>query len=73
MSLTSPGASSFPSEASVASETFSFSHVEGYDYEFDPPLDVKYECPICLSTLKEPCQTNCGHRFCRDCIHRWLR
>lgn len=72
MSLTSPGPS-FPSEASAGSESFSFSHLEGYDFEFDPPLDVKYECPICLSILKEPCQTNCGHRFCRDCIHRWLR
>ncbi|XP_064599871.1 TNF receptor-associated factor 6-like [Liolophura sinensis] len=45
---------------------------EGYDYEFVPQPDPKYECPICLLILREPCQTECGHRFCRGCITRWL-
>ncbi|KAK2569488.1 TNF receptor-associated factor 6 [Acropora cervicornis] len=28
---------------------------EGYDEYFDPPLENKYECPICLLGLREPC------------------
>ncbi|XP_076035019.1 TNF receptor-associated factor 6-like [Oratosquilla oratoria] len=41
---------------------------EGFDYEFVPPLDPKYECAICLLGLRAPMQTPCGHRFCRNCI-----
>ncbi|XP_071513503.1 TNF receptor-associated factor 6-like [Panulirus ornatus] len=41
---------------------------EGYDYEFVPPLDPKYECAICLLGLRSPVQTTCGHRFCKECI-----
>ncbi|XP_015777915.1 PREDICTED: TNF receptor-associated factor 6-like isoform X11 [Acropora digitifera] len=46
---------------------------EGYDEYFDPPLENKYECPICLLGLREPVQTLCGHRFCRGCILRSIR
>ena len=46
---------------------------EGYDEYFDPPLESKYECPICLLGLREPVQTSCGHRFCRGCILRSIR
>ena len=46
---------------------------EGFDEYFDPPLESKYECPICLLGLREPVQTSCGHRFCRGCIVRSIR
>ena len=46
---------------------------EGYDEYFDPPLESKYKCPICLLGLREPMQTSCGHRFCRGCILRSIR
>ncbi|KAM8938840.1 TNF receptor-associated factor 6 isoform 2-T2 [Pelodytes ibericus] len=46
---------------------------EGYDVEFDPPLENKYECPICLMALREAVQTPCGHRFCKACILQSLR
>ncbi|KAK3100059.1 hypothetical protein FSP39_014081 [Pinctada imbricata] len=42
--------------------------VGGYDADFIPSLDRKYVCPICLAALREPMQTLCGHRFCRNCI-----
>lgn len=46
---------------------------EGYDEFFEPPLESKYECPICLLGLREPVQTSCGHRFCKGCIKRSIR
>ena len=49
------------------------SKVEGYDYEFVPAPDTRYECAICMLVLREPRQTPCGHRFCKDCILKWLR
>ncbi|KAE8606314.1 hypothetical protein XENTR_v10010674 [Xenopus tropicalis] len=47
--------------------------VQGYDVEFDPPLESKYECPICLMALREAVQTPCGHRFCKACILKSIR
>ena len=38
------------------------------DYDFDPPLPVHFECPVCLLVMMTPAQTECGHRFCRRCI-----
>lgn len=46
---------------------------QGYDVEFDPPLESKYECPICLMALREAVQTRCGHRFCKACIVKSIR
>ncbi|KAK7083257.1 TNF receptor-associated factor 6, partial [Halocaridina rubra] len=45
---------------------------EGFDYEFVPALESKYECAICLLGLRSPMQTTCGHRFCKDCIYNCL-
>lgn len=47
--------------------------IQGYDVEFDPPLESKYECPICLMALRCAVQTPCGHRFCRNCIEKSIR
>ncbi|XP_068580460.1 TNF receptor-associated factor 6 isoform X2 [Cebidichthys violaceus] len=44
--------------------------LQGYDVEFDPPLESKYECPICLMALRNAIQTPCGHRFCKNCIEK---
>lgn len=46
---------------------------QGYDADFDPPLENKYECPVCLMALRTAVQTPCGHRFCRGCIERSIR
>lgn len=32
-----------------------------------------YECSICLSWLKEPVLTSCGHRFCKSCLEGWRK
>ncbi|XP_056134707.1 TNF receptor-associated factor 6 [Lampris incognitus] len=47
--------------------------LQGYDVEFDPPLESKYECPICLMALRNAIQTPCGHRFCKHCIEKSIR
>lgn len=47
--------------------------VQGYDEEFDPPLDSKYKCTICHLGLRDPVQTFCGHRFCKECFLHSIR
>lgn len=70
ISLTSDGAKS----AGNNEATFPFPQVvEGYDHEFVPHPEPRYECPICLLVLREPYQTKCGHIFCRDCIFKSFR
>ncbi|XP_062523453.1 TNF receptor-associated factor 3-like isoform X2 [Corticium candelabrum] len=44
----------------------------GYNAQFDPPLEKKHECPLCLYALRDPIQTPCGHRFCTSCIKNVL-
>ena len=40
----------------------------GFTYEFLEPVNKRYECPICVHTLKEPVQLPCGHRLCESCF-----
>lgn len=46
----------------------------GYDHEFvDKVLDSQ-TCPVCLLPMRDAVQTTeCGHRFCKDCLLGILR
>ncbi|XP_013384755.1 TNF receptor-associated factor 6 [Lingula anatina] len=41
---------------------------QGYDETFEPDLDRKYVCPVCLAAFRDAIQTKCGHRFCKTCL-----
>ncbi|KAM4630164.1 TNF receptor-associated factor 6 [Polymixia lowei] len=73
-SLLSPSESpgTFPS-SSTPTSLQAAAPLQGYDVEFDPPLESKYECPICLMALRNAIQTPCGHRFCKHCIEKSIR
>ena len=32
-----------------------------------------YECPICLEEKEKGKILICGHRFCKECINKWLK
>lgn len=36
-------------------------------------IDDDYTCPICYENEREFGETKCGHSFCIDCIHLWLK
>ena len=40
----------------------------GYDEEFVKAVEDDLQCAICKLPLKDPMQTKCGHRFCRQCL-----
>ena len=46
--------------------------IDGYDEIFDPSVSTDYECPVCMLVLRNPVQTQCGHRFCAACIKRHI-
>jgi len=33
---------------------------------------IYMSCTICLEEYKNPRKTQCGHVFCRTCIHNWI-
>lgn len=39
----------------------------------EPAAQDNYECSICLSWLKDPVLTTCGHRFCKSCLEEWRK
>ncbi|XP_065659853.1 TNF receptor-associated factor 6-like [Hydra vulgaris] len=39
----------------------------GYDAYFINELLDEHECPVCKMALREPIQTQCGHRLCLSC------
>lgn len=39
----------------------------------EPVAQDNYECSICLSWLKDPVLTTCGHRFCKNCLDEWRK
>lgn len=45
---------------------------EGYDEDFVEAVDEDLQCLICHLPLKEPIQTRCGHRFCKDCLEEYI-
>lgn len=72
-SLLSPSESPGTFMSSTSSSLQAAAPLQGYDVEFDPPLESKYECPICLMALRNAIQTPCGHRFCKNCIEKSIR
>ncbi|XP_017269767.1 TNF receptor-associated factor 6 [Kryptolebias marmoratus] len=72
-SLLSPSESPGTFMSTSSSSLQTAAPIQGYDVEFDPPLESKYECPICLMALRNAIQTRCGHRFCKSCIEKSIR
>ncbi|XP_012282303.1 TNF receptor-associated factor 6 [Orussus abietinus] len=56
-----------------AKELVGMTHNERIHGEEDAvQLESRFECPICLTWLRDPVLTSCGHRFCSQCINSWL-
>ncbi len=48
--------------------------IGGYDVEFVSTIPPDYICPICQLVCRDPVQTTeCGHRFCENCLEPILR
>ena len=72
-------AESFEREQTGTSASFTSqdepTRTEGFDLDMfikDPNV-LKYQCAICRMVLRDPIQTQCGHRFCSMCINIWIR
>ena len=45
----------------------------GYKEDFVSTVDDDVKCFVCSLPLREPVQTRCGHRFCRECLEEATR
>ena len=45
----------------------------GYDEDFVSEVEDDFQCLICHLPLKDPVQTRCGHRFCKECLEEHFR
>ncbi|XP_065660077.1 TNF receptor-associated factor 3-like [Hydra vulgaris] len=45
----------------------------GYDAYFINELLDEHECPVCKMALREPIQTQCGHRLCLSCAEEMIK
>lgn len=48
------------------------SSLGGYDDEFVNVIDEDWQCGICQLPMAEPVLTNCGHRFCIQCLNEYF-
>ena len=39
----------------------------GYNGNFLIPLAEHHKCPCCSYAFRDPMQTECGHRICKEC------
>ncbi|XP_023646739.1 TNF receptor-associated factor 4-like isoform X2 [Paramormyrops kingsleyae] len=45
----------------------------GFDYKFLEKPKRRFQCPLCIKTMREPVQVStCGHRFCDTCLQEFL-
>ncbi len=40
----------------------------GYEASFVLPVQDDHKCPVCHLVLRDPLQTDCGHRICSSCF-----
>nr|XP_058965315.1 TNF receptor-associated factor 4-like [Pocillopora verrucosa] len=45
----------------------------GHDEDFVEAVDEDFQCLICHLPLKEPVQTRCGHRYCKECLDEHIK
>ena len=45
----------------------------GYKENFVATVEDDVKCSVCNLPLREPVQTRCGHRFCRECLEEATR
>ena len=46
---------------------FIFLDMVGYNGNFPTPLAKHHKCAWCSYALRDPVQTECGHRICKEC------
>ncbi len=45
----------------------------GYPLEwFAEQVEDYLKCGVCNKVMHNPCATNCGHVFCKDCLQSWI-